>query len=525
MKIEVLGHGLHNSAINTVGDWLCSTFKDKDYTSFVGFSAFTKMSGINRIKEELRIAKQNYESLKFVLGIVERGTSKEALQFFIDNEIETWVYCADNKIMFHPKIYYFSGKYNSRFILGSSNLTGAGLFDNIEASILFEFSNRDATGNKFLRQFSNYFNPILEGKHDDLQLLTMDVLQDLIDSEFVVDESKTKNDFDFSKNKELFSKRKKLNINKADIGNQTSILNPHSQPSSNKLPDTESEEYLNWWEEMFDLFLEHKKEFSDRGERFSVTVSRDYKIPSLYRWYRIQKVLFKEYKLPENHRKRLEDEKFYFKDAHTLWQEYLEEQKLEILIEALIAGEDVKVNHRYSFNGHRIGTWLVGVSQANRKGKKIELRKQIEELGFDFTATSRNPIDTANRFVADLLNSENPDKANFQNRFNGVIRDRLDEIPEDIQQDIVDAWFLQFNEERPLGKIRERQKDRTDEWKSFRYNKAINPEGKWFSSVPLMGDLYSWFRQKKEVKSRMDLVRHHFNPKEKEELRLEGFPI
>jgi HKD family nuclease len=525
MKIEFLGHGLHNSAINTVGDWLCSTFKDKDYTSFIGFSAFTKMTGINRIKEELTIAKQNYTSLKFILGIVERGTSKEALQFFIDNKIETWIYCADNQIMFHPKIYYFSGKYNSRFILGSSNLTGAGLFDNIEASTLFEFSNKDATGNKFLRQFSNYFNPILSGNHGDLQLLTQEVLEDLIDSGLVVDESKTKNDFDYSKNKELFSKRKKLKINKDEIGNQTSILNPNNQTASNKLPDIESEEYLNWWEEMFALFLEHKKELSDRGERFSVTVSRDYKIPSLYRWYRIQKVLFKENILPVKHRMRLDDEKFYFKDAHVLYQEYIEEQKLEILLEALIAGVDVKVNHRYSYKGHRIGTWLVGVSQANKKGKKLELRKQIEELGFDFTATSRNPVDTAKRFVDDLLNSKNPNKANFQNRFNGVIRDRVDEIPEDIQQDIVDAWFLQFNEDRPLGKIRERQRDRTDEWKAFRYNKSINPEKKWLAPLTVMGDVFWWARQKRETKSRMDLIKDNFTEKEKEELRAEGFPI
>jgi hypothetical protein len=168
---------------------------------------------------------------------------------------------------------------------------------------------------------------------------------------------------------------------------------------------------------------------------------------------------------------------------------------------------------------------LVGVSQANRKNKKLELRKQIEELGFDFTATSRNPIDTANRFVSDLLNSENPDKANFQNRFNGVIRDRLDEIPEDIQQDIVDAWFLQFDEERPLGKIRERQRDRTDEWKAFRYNKSINPEKKWLAPLTVMGDVFWWARQKRETKSRMDLIKSNFTEKEKEELRAEGFPI
>lgn len=45
MKIEFLGHGLHGNYKNTVGDWIKSTFSDPDYFSFVGFSAFTKMSG------------------------------------------------------------------------------------------------------------------------------------------------------------------------------------------------------------------------------------------------------------------------------------------------------------------------------------------------------------------------------------------------------------------------------------------------------------------------------------------------
>lgn len=524
MKIEFLGHGLHDNCINTVGDWLCSTFKDPDYSSFIGFSAFTKMSGINRIKNELLIAKKNYSSIKFYLGIVEKGSSMESLQFMIDNQIETWVFCTDRQIMFHPKIYYFKGKHNSRFILGSSNLTSAGLFDNIEASTLFEFSNFDATGKKFAKQFEQYFDQILSGSHEDIQLLDSDVLKDLINSGYVTNERNSRDDFDFTKNRELNFKRNKSKFNKDDIGNQETLISQSKSHSTSKLPEI-NDNYMKWWNEMFELFLEHKKEFSDRSERFSVTVSRDYKNPSLYRWYRIQKVFYKEGILPESHFKQLEKEKFYFKDAHILWQEYLEEQKLELLVEALIEGEEVKVNHRYSYKGNRIGTWLVGVSQANRKGKKLELRKQIEDLGFDFTATSRNPIDTANRFVSDLLNSENPDKASFQNRFNSVIRDRIDEIPEDIQQDIVDAWFLQFNEVRPLGKIRERQKDRTEEWKAFRYNKSLNPEQKWLSTFNKMGDIYYWARLKRENKSRMDLIKHHFTEKEKNELRNENFIV
>jgi hypothetical protein len=268
--------------------------------------------------------------------------------------------------------------------------------------------------------------------------------------------------------KELNKRRTKKKFSREELGEQKSLQ------KSTKKYDYElriTPEYIESWPKLFEEFKSYKNENSHLGSKYSVTVPRDYKNPTLYGWYRKQKVLFKNNLIPKEHLELLKKEDFYFGDAHKLWQEFLEDQKLELLMEALIDEEDIKVNHRYEYKGVKLGTWLVGISQANKKDKKLELRQKIIDLGFYISATSRNPIDSANRFVIDLLDAKNPDKANFQNRFNGTIRDRVDDIPEDIQQDIVDAWFLQFNEDRPLGRIRERQRDRTDEWKEFRYNK------------------------------------------------------
>jgi HKD family nuclease len=524
MKIRFLGHGLHDSNKDTVGDWLISTFKDSDYYSFTGFSAFTKMSGINSIKKELLIAKQHYRNIKFYLGIVEKGTSKEALEFFLKNGIETWVYCTEEKIMFHPKIYYFEGKHNSRFIVGSSNLTKFGLFDNIEASTLFEFSNVDKTGLSFIHQYKDYFSQILSGEDSNIQLLTEEVLNNLIAAGYVFEEWKTKDDFEFVKsNKALKGKLKKIDSD--DIGNQQGLVSENTNNSEpNPIPPI-TDEYKESWPHYFELFKDFKKENADKGERFNVTVPRDYKNPTLYGWYRRQKIYFQNHMLLPEHERLLRKEKFFFGDAHILWQEYKDEQKLELLMDALINDEQIKVNHRYSYKGHRLGTWLVGVSQANKKGKKLELRQQILDLGFDISATGRNAVDSAKRFLSDLLETENPDKMRFQSRFNSTIRDRIKDIPEDILQDIVDAWYLQFNEIRVLGKIRERQKDRTEEWKAFRYDEKLNPEHKWLSTINKMGDIYYWARLKRENKSRMDLIKHHFSEKEKAELRNENFII
>ena len=63
MRVEFLGHGLHKDHTNTVGHYMMDSFKNDDYYSFVGFSAFTKMSGINRIKKELLVASKKFKSL------------------------------------------------------------------------------------------------------------------------------------------------------------------------------------------------------------------------------------------------------------------------------------------------------------------------------------------------------------------------------------------------------------------------------------------------------------------------------
>jgi HKD family nuclease len=78
-------------------------------------------------------------------------------------------FALEDEIMFHPKIYYFQGKHNDRFVTGSSNLTKFGLFDNIEASTFIEFSKNDQQGRKFIRQFEEYFKNILDGSDKNIQ--------------------------------------------------------------------------------------------------------------------------------------------------------------------------------------------------------------------------------------------------------------------------------------------------------------------------------------------------------------------
>jgi HKD family nuclease len=325
MRIEFIAQGLNDQS-TTVGKYLCSSFRDENYNSFFCFSAFTKVSGLKYLIDDIESVKDKYKSIRFYLGISEKGTSKEALELLLDKSIETWTFCTSSAIIFHPKIYLFEGEFITRIIVGSSNLTKPGLFDNIEASIVVEFSNSDARGIKFKSEILSYFDSVLKGNDPNVELLTSDSIKDFIDAGFVVEESQTKDDCDYAKrNKELFAKRKKIKIRLEELGNiETKKIGSTSERTSDfKI----TKQYLDSWAELFEEFVKFKQEYN------SVTVPRDFHNYRLYTWYRKQKVFYSNNSIPEDHLNKLIGVGFHFGDAHELlWAKAWEDKYNELLI-------------------------------------------------------------------------------------------------------------------------------------------------------------------------------------------------
>ncbi|MBK7336708.1 MAG: NgoFVII family restriction endonuclease [Saprospirales bacterium] len=104
------------------------------------FVAFVSTGGLKNIIEELIAFKENGGEIKLYLGVNLNVTSKEALEQLLENGIESYVVYSPNNIIYHPKIYAFEGDETKRAIIGSSNLTESGLFQNIEASVCVDFS-------------------------------------------------------------------------------------------------------------------------------------------------------------------------------------------------------------------------------------------------------------------------------------------------------------------------------------------------------------------------------------------------
>jgi HKD family nuclease len=381
MKLEFIGHGLHGKTKDTVGDYLCSSFKDSTYNIFFGFSAFTKLSGLKIFLNDILKAKSRYKELKLYLGISVKGTSKEALELLLENQIETWAFCTSSSLIFHPKLFFFEGDLKTRIIIGSSNLTKPGLFNNIEASVAIEFLNTDKSGQRLKNQIIDYFKTILNGTDENIQILTSDLIKDFIKSGFVFDELNTRDDSEyFDKNKLLFKKRKKIKTTE-ELG---SIKSKDFYDGSKTQEYKITEKYLEAWNEMFEKILNFKKENN------TVTVPRDYIDPSLYTWYRKQKIFFSNDSIPKEHKDLLTQQNFYFGDGHDIRNNRIWEGNYKELL-AYFEKNGHSAVHRHKNPKHplhKLSNWVaIQRFQFNSKNPKLtDYRiERLNDLNFKWS--------------------------------------------------------------------------------------------------------------------------------------------
>jgi HKD family nuclease len=188
MELKFIGQGLDPDSEITVGNFLINSLKSINYKSFNAFVAFVSTGGLKNIIDELNSFKTEGGTIHLYVGVDLNATSKEALEKLLENNIETYVVYSPNNIIYHPKIYAFEGSELTRAIVGSSNLTESGLFQNVEASVCVDFDNDDENGSEFLADIYDHFNSIINQEHSSCQLLTKEILDILVESQVVLPE-------------------------------------------------------------------------------------------------------------------------------------------------------------------------------------------------------------------------------------------------------------------------------------------------------------------------------------------------
>jgi HKD family nuclease len=189
MAVRFIGQGLDTGSDINAGNLINESLLSIDYQSADIFVAFVSTSGLKNIIDELIAFRAAGGTIRLYVGVNLNATSMEALENLIASGIETYVIYSPNSIIYHPKVYLFRGAQICRAIIGSSNLTASGLFQNVEASICYDFENGNSEGEAFLDGFFAQFDSIVNNSNGSCKILTQEVLDILIENKVVLPEA------------------------------------------------------------------------------------------------------------------------------------------------------------------------------------------------------------------------------------------------------------------------------------------------------------------------------------------------
>jgi len=212
MKISFLGQGIEPTSKNAVGHLLVKYLKEKKFNTFTGFSAFASEAGIYGLSGHINSAKKNFKKLTIIVGIDQGGTSKEALEEILNLNIESYIFYQKENPIFHPKFYLFEGANEVKIILGSSNLTGTGLFTNIESSLLIEFNQTDKDGLALLLELKTYYKSLLNFSDPNIFKIDNKVINNFFLDGIIPDEATRKRNYSKGTSTSTGNKSKKSKV-------------------------------------------------------------------------------------------------------------------------------------------------------------------------------------------------------------------------------------------------------------------------------------------------------------------------
>ncbi len=238
MKTTFLGQGFEPRSIDAVGHHLIAALNSVDFHSFTGLSAFASEAGIFGLSTHILPAKQNYKTLTLIVGIDQEGTSEEALNEILNLNIDSYIFYQKESPIFHPKIYLFEGDKYVKLIIGSSNLTGRGLFTNVESSLLIEFDNDDKDGAALLTELKSYYQSLFDLSDPNLFKISGETITYFVEKGIVPDEAMRRKIYSKKpaiSNNEQAASSERIIIPKRDVSRMPSSFPSKSRKGNTKV--------------------------------------------------------------------------------------------------------------------------------------------------------------------------------------------------------------------------------------------------------------------------------------------------
>lgn len=213
MDTVIIGQGYNLQENTSVGKELIEQFNSERYDSFTCLVAFASYGGISALSPYIKKEKERGVNIKVILGVDQKGTSKEALEEVLSWNVDSKIYHTQSINIFHPKIYLFENIDIFTLIVGSNNLTEMGLVKNIECSLLI----KDIKSNPVHRKFYDYWNSILDGTEVNLYPITQDLIDRLYANGIITTEESRAARYDNGKDATSSSSTRTITFNSAPI--------------------------------------------------------------------------------------------------------------------------------------------------------------------------------------------------------------------------------------------------------------------------------------------------------------------
>jgi len=141
-------------------DWLNERLNNENLNRLEIAAAWVKRSGLSRVQTSLEIFRKRGGFTSVIVGIDEGGATKEGLTLAYTLFEKAYVFHDRSSRTFHPKVYLFTGNTQAHILIGSSNVTAGGLFNNYEASLSCELDLTISEDKALLQQVRFWFDTL-----------------------------------------------------------------------------------------------------------------------------------------------------------------------------------------------------------------------------------------------------------------------------------------------------------------------------------------------------------------------------
>ena len=170
---------LQYATVDPILDLLLACLQDTHYRRFRFMVAFARWSGLFLLDTDLQtFAHRKGTSIEGFVGVDLGGTTIEALTYLseLPSAHINIIQANTRGVVFHPKVFEFSGDSGWLTVIGSSNLTMGGLLSNIEASIVIRGASSDVCPSD---QLFDQIAPIAPFTSDHVRQVTDRVLEEI----------------------------------------------------------------------------------------------------------------------------------------------------------------------------------------------------------------------------------------------------------------------------------------------------------------------------------------------------------